>query len=70
MIIKAKFKGERDVLGYTVGSVYTLEFDIENGIFASYKNHIIIRCISKNLYNSGYCPYSSLKSFLNNWEVL
>jgi len=63
MIIKAIFKGERDLLGYVVGQQYTLSFVIERG-------NIIIRCLSLTIYNGGYCPYQSLKLFLNNWEVL
>ena len=54
MKIKAKFIG-RNSLGYVTGETYEL---------------ILVRSIIRRTDNSGGgCPYQSVQSFLNNWEI-
>ncbi len=74
MLIKAKFKGANGSLGYENGKNYRLRFRTEsdNG-----EDFIFIQEVVKEQFNGAiisirsgsYCPYSSLKAFLNNWQV-
>ena len=72
MKIKAKFKGS-DSLGYVNGKNYVLDFKLDTW---ERKEVIEIREIIKEdapctmtIRTDSYCPYSSLKAFLNNWQV-
>jgi hypothetical protein len=66
MKIKAKFKGKNS-LGYENGKTYNLLFHTEKDIIYIKQVVINIPLITRN---SSYCPYSSLRAFLNNWQVL
>lgn len=63
----ARFKGANGSCGYKTGDVYKIGFQTFSNIFTNDKGISI-----KPLY--GYvgerCDYSSLKKFLENWEVL
>lgn len=62
--ILAKFKGENGSLGYTHNIDYVLNFFIQ---VINRKPHI---CICRTDGSDGFCPYSSMKAFLANWEVI
>ncbi len=62
MKIKAKFKGS-DSLGYINGENYHLVFSVDE-----YGEYIWI-VPDKRHINCQSCPYSTLKAFLNNWQV-
>lgn len=63
MKIKAKFKGSNS-LGYVNGENYWLLFQCSGGYLS-----ICRMDNDTNLTTGGYCPYTSLKAFLNNWQV-
>ena len=57
--MKAKFIGKNGSMGFVTNKIYELKSTCENG-------HIVIRTIDKKLW----CPYSSIESFLRNWEIV
>lgn len=59
MKVRAKFIGVNS-LGYENGKEYDL-------LFNSYNRSLWIRIYDTS---KGICEYSSLKQFLNNWEVI
>jgi len=60
MRIKAKFIGEDSSLGYRNSRVYRLvKAKTPNG-------HIVISKVD----GLGYCPYTSEKTFKENWELI
>ena len=58
--IKATFKGENGSCGYTNGEEYTLNIT-DNPV-------IEINCTVQVVEGHGRCFYSSIHSFLNNWD--
>lgn len=58
--IRAKFKGTNGSLGYKTDKEYQLKFWVipTHGVSI------------QNSDGTGYCPYSKLKTFLDNWEVI
>jgi hypothetical protein len=61
MVIKARFKGEEGSMGYKNDRVYDLRVIMNPGKF---NLHI------ENLDGTQQCPYSSIYSFLNNWDLV
>jgi len=62
MKIVAKFIG-KDSLGYVNGKLYTLKLStVKAGLFG--KDTIVV----ERIYGGGKCPYSSIISFLSNWD--
>lgn len=61
MTTKARFKGKNGSLGYIKNSVYYLQFLTVN-------QKINIQPIGNS--HGQTCLYDSLKSFLDNWEIL
>lgn len=52
-----RYIGENGSLGLAYGQIYRVTVDTQQG-------RVIVR------WDSGYCPYTSLKAFMNNWEDL
>lgn len=50
-----RFIGENGSMGVTHGQVYKVEIYVQYG-------HVVVRWLG------GLCPYSSLRSFMDNWE--
>lgn len=57
MVVVAKFRGADGSLGYRKGKDYLLR--------VSLGKYLMI----KRLDGTGICPYSGIKTFLNNWIV-
>lgn len=75
MEVKAKFKGKHGSLGYLNEKDYLLDFkvDSEKGNYFVVIREIINRRFGGaliTLRNDSVCTYSSLRKFLDNWEVL
>lgn len=66
MKVTAKFKGKKPSLGYMPGKEYTLIFNAGNGGI----NIFDLSRLDASSGGAGSCPYTSLKSFLDNWEVI
>lgn len=63
MEIKAKFKGKDGSVGYRNGETYKLKFGMADDVIEIWQ--LISPSQGKNKV-----LYSSLKSFLNNWQVI
>ena len=68
MIVPATFKGQDGILGYKLGKSYTFRFYTQNQGNQLYYQHIII----DPFYNRecSPCPYRTLKSFMDNWDIV
>ena len=60
MVVKAKFIGSDGSLGYIKGKVYWFVFGANK----------VITIVPIGETNAKTCQYESLKSMLNNWEIL
>lgn len=72
MKIKAKFKGADGSMGYRNGENYHLQFttrDAQTLVDGSEKIIIWRTFPDGRMYEGSLVPYTSLKSFLNNWQV-
>lgn len=70
MKIKAKFKGKDGSLGYENGKTYPLIFGtVRNVVNGNLRDQIKIVRSDCSLV-VGTCYYDSLKTFLNNWQVI
>lgn len=69
MKVRAKFKGKDGSLGYKNGSDYSLDFNNITHPFGSTKEVIHIEK-ANDLERITTVIYSSLRKFLDNWEVL
>ena len=70
MKIRAKFKGKDGSLGYRTGRNYTLNFGLSVP-YNSTKSCIEISVFNNNEWDRNTtCRYSSLKKFLENWDVI
>lgn len=50
-----RFIGENSSMGLTHGKIYKVSIDVEYG-------HVVVR------WAGGFCPYSSLRTLMENWE--
>jgi len=70
MQITAKYKGKDNKKGYKNGQQYRLLFNTVN-VFGTFKERIEINNIRINDWDKNSTVlYTSLKKFLNNWEVI
>lgn len=71
MEIKAKFKGKDGSEGYRNGETYKLKFGMADDDTRQGSDHFIrIWAWQSPGRYSNKVLYSSLKSFLNNWQVI
>ena len=71
-IIKARYKGSHLSLEYRTNYEYLLVFK-ENPLTWFFPKPLVEIWRTTNRFNehsNGYCPYSSMHTFLENWEVI
>lgn len=66
--MQARFIGQDGSLGYRTGHEYALVVQ-EYGILDRFFFGVSLK-IHRLYDNGGHCPYKSMKTFLQNWEVI